>query len=356
MAPRQRGVALITVLLIVAIATTLCTAMLVMQQRAIARTMSLLDGQQSVQYDLAAESFAMEVLAQDARNDAASAMGNVDTPYEIWAQTWPPFPVDGGTVSAHIEDEQGRFNLNDIYSGGAVNQAALAVFQRLLTEERLDPNIASAVVDWLDTDNTPTGSGGAESDWYMRLDPPYRAANRNFAAVSELMLVRGVDANAYQLLEPLLCALPSGTPMNVNTLKPEVMAALFVGFSPVQAQGVMRSGAPQGFNNIDTFLSSPLLNGVSMNDKTALQQGNLLSVNTQYFRVSVRAIIDGQVRAMRSLIRRQSSSDLQVLRREWVLPQADGMANQDAASHNGGLSGGDLNHGGGISASSFGGS
>ncbi len=325
MARKQQGVALITVLLVVAIATSLCTAMLVLQQHAISRTMSLLDGQQSWQYDLAAESFAIEVLAEDARNDAASPQGNIDTPYEIWAQSWPPFPVDGGSVSARIEDEQGRFNLNNIYSGGSVNQTALNVFQRLLSEERLDPNIASAVVDWLDPDNTPTGSGGAESDWYMRLDPPYRAANRSFADVSELRQVRGVDAAAYQVLEPLLCALPSGTPMNLNTLKPEVLAALFVGLSVTQAQGILRAGAPQGYSNVDNFMSSPLLGGVSIADKNALEQANLVSVNSQYFRVSAKATIDARVRALRSWIHRLSSSDLEVVKREQVLPNADGM-------------------------------
>jgi DNA uptake protein ComE-like DNA-binding protein len=51
-----------------------------------------------------------------------------------------------------------------------------------------------AIVDWRDTDEEPS-QNGVESDYYMRLDPPYRAKNTNYESVAELRLVAGMDLN-----------------------------------------------------------------------------------------------------------------------------------------------------------------
>lgn len=327
LARREQGVALISVLLVVAIATIVCTMMLSQQQGAISRTTTLLSSEQAWQYNLGAEAFAMEVLAEDARNDAASSRGNVDNLGEIWARPWPPFPVDGGMIKGSIEDEQGRFNLNSLVASGTQNAFAVAVFQRLLAQLQLSPGIANAVVDWIDIDNDPSGYEGAESDWYMRQKPPYRAANQAFSSVSELRLIRGIDEKAYQALEPLVTALPTEAVLNINTAKMPVLASLAPGLTSAQLAAMRAAAGADGFLTVDSFIQSPELTALSQSDKDSLRA--LISVSSQYFRISSEADIDNQRSTLISWVRRRSSDDLVIFRREKVLPIKDSAMTTD---------------------------
>ena len=66
--------------------------------------------------------------------------------------------------------------------------------------------LADSLVDWLDSDNLPYSSAGAEDDYYLRQNPAYRAANRKFQSISELRLVKGVTAEVWNKLAPFVCA------------------------------------------------------------------------------------------------------------------------------------------------------
>lgn len=79
-----------------------------------------------------------------------------------------------------LVDESSKLNLNTVTSN-------MLPYLPRITQE-----LAAAIIDWRDTDDTPSPSG-AESDIYMRLNPPYRAKNANFETVDELRLVYGAD-------------------------------------------------------------------------------------------------------------------------------------------------------------------
>jgi general secretion pathway protein K len=60
------------------------------------------------------------------------------------------------------------------------------------------PQIAGAIMDWIDRDDdTQMGSSDTESDYYMGLEPPYRAKNGPIDDLSELMLIRGITPEMY---------------------------------------------------------------------------------------------------------------------------------------------------------------
>src|SRR5436190_9657991 len=59
---------------------------------------------------------------------------------------------------------------------------------------RMTAELAAAIVDWRDTDQT-VSQGGAESDTYLRQQPAYRAKDAKFETVDELRLVFGADLN-----------------------------------------------------------------------------------------------------------------------------------------------------------------
>src|SRR5688572_16859844 len=79
-----------------------------------------------------------------------------------------------------IVDEASKLNLNT---------ANAALIEAL---PGATPELAAAIVDWRD-DNDTAETNGAESETYARRQPPYRAKNANFESIEELALVHGAD-------------------------------------------------------------------------------------------------------------------------------------------------------------------
>ena len=91
-----------------------------------------------------------------------------------------------GTYHVMVSDEESKVN---------INFASRDVIRGLLTSIGLNSmradSISDAIVDWRDQDDSPM-LNGAESDYYMGLDPPYSSKNSTFHSLEELLLVRGV--------------------------------------------------------------------------------------------------------------------------------------------------------------------
>ncbi len=82
-------------------------------------------------------------------------------------------------VEYGVEAEAGRLNVNSVP----------AEILQLLPGMTMET--AAALVDWRDTDETP-GDGGAESETYLRLDPPRLCKNAPFETLGELAMVYSV--------------------------------------------------------------------------------------------------------------------------------------------------------------------
>ena len=219
---RQRGVALLTAILIVAVGTLLATNLLWRSTLDQQRTASALASDQGLQYALGAEAWVGDILQQDLEESPDS-----DHFGEFWAASIDPLPIDGGYIVGAVEDLQGRFNINNLVTAqGAEDEIMVAQFERLLQLMDLDPSLAGAVVDWLDPDSEPRFPNGGEDDAYARADPPYRVANGMITSPSELMAINGFDAESYALIAPYVTALPVGTLLNVNTASEILLASL----------------------------------------------------------------------------------------------------------------------------------
>jgi general secretion pathway protein K len=221
---RQRGVALITAIVLVAIATVLAVHIGTRAALDLRRTAGLIALDQGWHVALGAEAWAAEVLRDD-REDSQT-----DHLAERWAQPPPPLPIDGGDVRGALEDMQGRFNLNNLITGeGTVNEYAVARFERLLANAGADQRWARIMADWLDTDTVPGFPEGAEDGAYLSQNPPYRAANGPVTTISELMALPGMTLEEYQRIRPYVAALPVGTTINVCTAAAPVLASLIQG-------------------------------------------------------------------------------------------------------------------------------
>lgn len=239
---RQRGVAIVTAMLLIALGTITMVAISSRQQLDMQRERNEGIILQARAFGVSGERFAAALLYRDVQ---AGLRENSDSLDDDWAQTIPPIPIDTASIQGCIVDMQGRFNLNNVVNAdGEVVAFHAEQLRRLLGELNIDQSKADAIIDWVDEDVNPTLPDGAEDDYYTGLESAYRAANRPMVSVSELQLVKGFssalpeESEDYELLLPHVSALPidaGPTPVNVNTATPEVLASLSDEIKPLAA-------------------------------------------------------------------------------------------------------------------------
>ncbi len=241
---RQRGVALIIALLVVALATVLIAGLLDRGGLAAARTRNALREMQAENYAKGLEDYAARVLTQDQQNG-----DNSDTSADIWAVPLPPTPVPGGEITATMTDLDGRFNLNNLASPNS--EVWKEKFEILLQALQLDTNLAQNVIAWMGN-----GTGSASEAWYLGQTVAYRPALRPFAHVSELRLVQGFDSATYARILPHVAALPPGTTININTATVPVLMTLDQTLTEQTAAAIWQEGHAT-FGDVSTLSQPP---------------------------------------------------------------------------------------------------
>jgi general secretion pathway protein K len=273
----QRGVALITAVLMVALATMLAVDVGFrgfLDQR---RTATLFAIDQGYEIALGAEAWAADFLKKDAQNSRTDHLG------EAWARPLPPLPIEGGTVEGHLEDMQGRFNLNNlIHTDGTTNPDAVKQLERILAMLEMEPAWATAMADWIDQDVQPGFPDGAEDGTYTGQNPPHLAANMPITRVSELLVLPGFGPERYARLKPYVAALPVGTALNVCTAPGVVLDAL----SEASREFSL---SPEDLAKRREDACFPTLEELrgSLGDETFNQVKNSLTESSSYFRAAV---------------------------------------------------------------------
>jgi len=273
----NRGVALITAMLISAIATMVAANLAWDNALDVRRTMVLLGRDQAVQVALGAESWVISILHQDMEDSQTDHLG------EIWAAELPGLPIEGGDVFGSIEDLQGRFNVNNLVDQeGRVEKESLEQFQRLLTALELDPRYAGIAADWIDSNVDASFPDGAEDAIYTGMIPPYRTANQTLTSVSELAAIEGMDRATFRILEPHITALPGRTAINANTATAAVLQSLDENMTLSDVEGLIQEREAGGFTEIETSFASLVTPDVL----------NRLEESSQFFRLKVIVRID----------------------------------------------------------------
>jgi general secretion pathway protein K len=291
----QRGVALVMVLLIVAMATTIA-AFMAQQQGFWQREME--NGRDRAQARRIAEAgidWARAVLADDATLPSHS-----DNAREMWAMKLPAIPIEGGEVQGTLYDQQGLFNLNNLVSNGSVSTADLKRFQRLLDALGLPQEIGGALVDWMDA-NSEVSENGAEDEYYLNLAKPYRCANRPLSDIGELSWVKGFDTTIIKRLQPFVSVLPeSNTVVNVNFAPPEVLMAMLPGLSLQDARQIETHIKTNPFTTTDDFWEFLRVTAPKVTQDRAMN----ISVVSRYFMVIGRATQGDGASSARALLDR----------------------------------------------------
>jgi general secretion pathway protein K len=293
-------VALITALLVVALASIAATALLSSASLAIHRTATLRDSEQGWWIARGVEAWVLGLLEADRKDSAFDALN------EPWSLPVDNLPVEHGFVRGGVADLQGRFNLNNLDPRiqGDVYRAQFRALLRNLPDVDLPQGLDSAVRDWIDPDGNPDSMHGAEDAEYLNLDPPYRAANRPFTVVSELLAVRGMTPEVYARLRPLVAAQPvrpqpAPTKVNVNTAPVEVLRALSAATDEARLTEFERRRRDDPIENASE-LNALLAEGLWGAEVTAA----VVDFRTQYFQIQGEVFVGSSRVALYSLIHR----------------------------------------------------
>lgn len=298
----QRGVALLTILVMVALATILAATIAKRQTNTAENTGYLMRQDQSLLYAKSAEAFFSELLIQDSDNGSS-----IDHLQENWAKPMPSFPVEDGSVSGKLLDESGKFNLNNLVKadGNQVDDSARRWFEKLLQRVGLPAELSQAVIDWQDTNDEVTGAMGAESSYYQGLDPAYLTPNTKFHSIEELKLVRGFEGKNYDLIKPYVTALPEQTKVNMNTAPALLLASIDpkVDVKAIEQQLKIKETELTHFNNVDDLWKLSAFSGIDEQSKT--DTASLLDSKSNYFTAQIEVMLSDRKRQFTSLMMRK---------------------------------------------------
>jgi general secretion pathway protein K len=243
---RNTGAAVILAMLLAALAAAVAASVFADQQRWSRTVEHRRDQVQAQALAMAGVQWARQILFDDSRRSVIDHLG------EPWALTLPPIPLENGEIRGVIADAQARLNINALGTSGTAAGIERGRLERLFAQRRGPAVAIDAIADWIDTDGVAR-TGGAEDAYYAAQPAPGLAANAPLTRVAELAQVKGVTPQALAAVAPLLSALPAGTPTNVNTAPPEVLAAIVLNLGGDGVAALVAGRAQKPYTTVAEF-------------------------------------------------------------------------------------------------------
>lgn len=323
---KNRGVALITVLLIVALAAIIATQMTARLQLQMQRTANIDFNQQAYWYAMSAEAFTKRVLLQTFKDEPeVTHLG------QIWAQGETRFPVDYGQITGEIIDLHACFNLNALYKesqsdagsppasppaeptggSGTVKKPdePKDMLKRLIVSLGVEgvsdfeaESMVDALTDWLDENSSISSASGAEDNDYAAKKFPYLPANNMLASINELRVIEHFTVAVIEKLTDYVCVLPNNNlhKFNINTLdgeKPELLAALF-DIPQNDAEQILSAREEEGYEDIADFFSTTEVSKLNLADDFK----ELFEVKSEYFALKTTTSFNNSFFALTSML------------------------------------------------------
>jgi len=243
----------------------------------------------------------LAVLALDSLSKRL-AKDKYDSLDQVWAQPIAPIPVEGGTVSMSIVDEERKLNINKLFNQQKrePDEQFAAIVTRLLSNIGLSPALVPILIDWLDPDSIES-DGGAEADYYLRLMPPYEPRNGQMPTIGDLRMLKGMDDVTFLRLSRYLTTRQEGAGViNANTASPEVLAALVPELENdadlVKQIVEVRDIRP--FSKITDLQNLPGISGIEQH------LSGLVGVSSQYFLITAQGDFAGARKRIYATFRR----------------------------------------------------
>ncbi|WP_363499380.1 type II secretion system minor pseudopilin GspK [Burkholderia sp. LMU1-1-1.1] len=301
---RQRGVAVITALLLTTLAVTIVTS-LFWQQQVQVRSMENQRLQLQTRWIVrGALDLSRLILFQDFLDSQMYTRQN-----GIWSTPLEETRLDdyvererregedfNATLSGKIVDAQSRYNLANLAAARVPDKLEIGVFQRLLTNLQLDPNLAQQVamqvamaqpVQTVPTSGTggtgtgtTTGTGGTTTGTGAPAGTVPVSGSvepMGFVRLEDLLAVSGFTPQAIERLREFVIVLPQATKVNVNTAPAELIAALVPGLSLGDAAAMVNTRKGAYYRQMADFTQQPQMGAAQR--KTAVP----VDVRSDYF-------------------------------------------------------------------------
>ena len=291
---RVRGAAIILAMLIAALAAAVAATVFADQQRWSRSVEHRRDQVQAQALVMAGVQWARQVLDDDARRS------DIDHLREAWAIPLPPIPLDNGEIRGAIVDAQGRLNINALGDNGATADLERRRIAALFAQRGGPTAALDAIADWIDTDAI-VRDAGAEDAYYAAQPVAGLPPDAPVVRIAELASVKGVTAQTLEAVAPFLSALPAGTPVNVNTALPEVLATIVDSLDGDRLAALISDRGAKPFTSIQDFRAR-LPKGASLTSDSAL------AVKSGFFYVTVEARQGETLARARALLRRSAGA------------------------------------------------
>lgn len=295
---RQRGVAVITALLLTTLAVTI-VASLFWQQQVQVRSMENQRLHLQTKWILRG-ALELSSLILKSRTGLAQQMTTLD---QVWTTPLAETRLDqyierervenevfDATLSGSMSDATARYNLNHLAANGLPDPQQIAIFKRLLANLQLDGSLAVKAAQMVAAAN-PAALPATPGVQVQRV-----ASNvpMGLVQVDDLLAVPGFNKDIVDRLRPFVIVLPAGVPVNLNTAPPEVLAALIENFSMGEVANLVAQRKRVPFNSKDNML-------LNIPGKK-LMEGADVSVVSNYFLARSRIRLDRAALDAESLI------------------------------------------------------
>ena len=298
------GVALVSVLLMLAIMVTLISYMVESQYLSIRQANLQQFDELGLFENSQAEQWGKNKLI---KNDVEQGYES-DHLGELWSNE--RLDVSGEiNKSASLYDIQSRFNLNNL--SGQQQSTWKLIFENLLEILEIDKAVADTVVDWIDQDQAITTIDGAEDSYYESLNPPRLAANQVLSTIEELLLIKGIAEEVYITILPYVSVLDENdVKVNVNTASEQLLQAIRKNpqnlNNSVSAAQFVIDRESQPYISVDDVLESDFFAGVE-------NLNEIIDVKSQYFEMESLIDVHGFEKQFRTGIKRNVDTDKVVL-------------------------------------------
>jgi len=206
---------------------------------------------------------------------AISSGEDIFTNKALWELFSQPkrFALDEATCRVTVTEESGKLNINMLRDkNGRLVQARLERLLRLIEllnrdgagDFHIGPDAAAAIIDWTDKDENVTRLttvrgqiSGAESDYYSRLENPYRCKNAPFGVVDELHLVKGITPQLCRGIRDYVTVWGEEEKVNINYAAQVVIESLSEEMDQALAGMIIESRKIRPFESIAQLRDVP---------------------------------------------------------------------------------------------------
>ncbi len=312
----KKGVVLVMVLAVVALFTAMVIEFLSNQVSDLEMAYNFKDSVQAYYLSRSGLEAAKVLIEQDdATYDAPDEPWAMFSEYAMASSTI----LEGPSFAGELTDECSRLDLNSLVDTGGVDAMRKEQFKALFRALNIKINddelssISDALADWIDTDDNPTGLGGAEYEYYEGLADPYECKNGPMDTPEEILLIKGFKkeffygTEEYTGIKDFVTVGTKGK-INVNTASEEVLLALAAEKEDLVAL-IMDKRPFKSETDLQNIVLNKLEKDYGFDDASVTKLKNIMTIKSSSFLVKVRGVMpSGAILDLKAVLAREGSN------------------------------------------------